>query len=193
MAQRSVRFSHVGILVRDLDRMVDFYTRHLDMQVTDRGPLTALPGQPEICFLSRDPEEHHQIALVEGRNEGMASTVNQLSFHVERLQDLRELGTQLQEAGVTRILALDHGNAWSVYFPDPEGNGIECFVNTPWHTRQPVTDPLDLSLSDDKIHELTEEKYANAPDFQPIEQWRAAFAQRLGVEWPPKKIPRVAR
>ena len=45
--------------------------------------------------------------------------------------------------------------------------------------RQPVTDPLDLSLSDAEILEHTEQHYASEPDFKPIEQWREAFAQRL--------------
>ena len=65
MPGRNIRFSHVGFHVRDLEPMVDFYTKHLGLQVTDRGNLSALPGEPGICFLSADPNEHHQIALVD--------------------------------------------------------------------------------------------------------------------------------
>ena len=74
---------------------------------------------------------------------------------------------------------MNHGNAWSLYFADPEDNLIECFVQSPWHTRQPVTDVLDLALSDSEIHSLTENRYAGEPDYQPIEDWRSAFAKRL--------------
>ena len=160
--------------------MVEFYTRFLGLQVTDRGPLP-IPGQPEIVFLSASPDEHHQVALVEGRNDGgiESGVVNQISFHVDSLDDLRALRTALEAEGVTRFLPLNHGAGWSLYFPDPEGNTIECFVSTPWHVRQPVADPLDLSLSDDEILRSTEAAYGPAPDFQPIESWREAFKRRL--------------
>jgi catechol 2,3-dioxygenase len=178
MPTRKIRFSHVGFHVRDLDAMVGFYCRHLGLQVTDRGRLTVLPGAPEICFLSAEPTEHHQIALVEGRGDEKGM-LNQVSFHVDSLQDLRDLKAELEEAGVTQLMGMNHGNAWSLYVADPEGNLIECFVQSPWHTRQPVTDPLDLALSDSEILEATKERYASEPDFQPVEQWRSAFAKRL--------------
>jgi catechol 2,3-dioxygenase len=178
MPNRNIRFSHVGFHVRDLDTMVDFYRRHLGLEVTDRGNLKALPGEPEICFLSADPNEHHQIALVEGRGDEKGM-LNQVSFHADTLQDLRDLDAELTEAGVEMRFGMNHGNAWSLYFADPEGNLVECFVQSPWHTRQPVTDPLDLSLSDEEIHERTTAIYSGEPDFQPIEEWRTAFASRI--------------
>jgi catechol 2,3-dioxygenase-like lactoylglutathione lyase family enzyme len=174
-----LRFSHVGFLVRDMDSMVEFYTRQLGFELTDRGRLLMLPGKPEIAFLSRDPDEHHQIALVEGRPPAGEGTLQQISFRLESLADLRALRARLEAAGVTRFLPLSHGNAWSIYFPDPEGNAVECFVPSPFHTRQPVGDPLDLSLSDAEILAQTESRYRDAPDFQPRARWRAAFEQRL--------------
>jgi len=178
MPRRNIRFSHVGFHVRDLDTMVEFYCRHLGLQVTDRGPLTALPEQPGICFLSGDPTEHHQIALVEGRGDGKGM-LNQVSFHADSLQDLRDLDAELAAEGVAVRFGLNHGNAWSLYFADPEGNLVECFVQSPWHTRQPVTDALDLSLSDEEILERTKAVYSGEPDFQPVEKWRKHFAKRL--------------
>ena len=82
----SVRFSHIGIHVHDLDAMEAFYSGLLGLEVTDRGKLP-LPGDPRIVFLSSDPSEHHQIALVEGREDGgiQAGVVNQISFHLESL------------------------------------------------------------------------------------------------------------
>lgn len=178
------RFSHIGIHVHDIDRMVDFYTRLLGLEITDRGKLP-LPGEPEIVFLSADPDEHHQIALVEGRRDGgiEAGVVNQLSFHLESLDELRAMKTLAEKAGVERFVPISHGRGLSLYFPDPEGNGIECFVETPWHVRQPVVAPLDLSLSDDEILKQTEETYAGTPDFQPMESWREALAARIAERW----------
>ncbi len=56
---------------------------------------------------------------------------------------------------------------------------IECFVDTPWHVRQPLADPLDLSLSDQEILTQTEAACRDARDFQPMESWKEALARRL--------------
>ncbi len=173
-------FSHIGIHVHEMDPMVDFYTKLLGLEVTDRGRLP-LPGDPQIVFLSADPEEHHQIALVEGRQDGgiESGVLNQISFHLGSLEELRAMKSAAEKRGVSRFLPISHGRGWSLYFPDPEGNGIECFVDTPWHVRQPVVDALDLSLTDEEILAQTEATYEDAPDFQPMETWKQAFAERL--------------
>ncbi|MDP6980659.1 MAG: VOC family protein [Myxococcota bacterium] len=173
-------FSHIGIHVHEIEPMVDFYTELLGLEVTDRGRLP-LPGDPQIVFLSADPEEHHQIALVEGRQDGgiESGVVNQLSFHLGSLEELRAMKSAAEKRGVSRFLPISHGRGWSLYFPDPEGNGIECFVDTPWHVRQPVVDALDLSLTDEEILAQTEATYRSAPDFQTMETWKQAFAERL--------------
>ncbi len=175
-----IRFSHIGIHVHDIDAMVAFYTGLLGLEITDRGRLP-LPGDPQIVFLSSDPDEHHQIALVEGRRDGgiEGGVLNQISFHAKNLTEIRAMKAAAEKVGVTRFLPMSHGRGWSLYFPDPEGNSIECFVDTPWHVRQPVVDPLDLSLSDEEILAKTEETYRDTPDFQPMESWRDELARRL--------------
>lgn len=175
-----VHFSHIGIHVRDMDTMVAFYTGLMGLVVTDRGPL-AIPGNPEIAFLSQDPEEHHQIALAEGRPDGpdAGPVLNQISFSVDGLAELRQMKAAAEAFGIDRILPMNHGNAWSIYFADPEGNPVEVFARSPWHVRQPVTDGLDLSRSDEEIVRATEASYAAAPDFGPARGWREAFARRL--------------
>lgn len=174
------RFSHIGFHVHDLDTMVAFYTRLLGLEVTDRGNL-AIPGNPQIAFLSSDPREHHQIALVEGRQDGgiRGGVINQVSFSVESLEELRRVKAAAEELGVKDFLPLSHGNAWSIYFADPEGNPIEVFACSPWHVRQPVVDVFDFGESDEEIVAKTERRYADAPDFGPAEAWRAAFTERL--------------
>ena len=175
-----IRFSHVGLYVHDMEVMVDFYTNLLGLVVTDRGRLP-VPGNPQIVFLSADPEEHHQIALAEGRRDGgiEGGVVNQLSFHVGSLAELRAMGEAAEKAGATRLAPMSHGRGWSLYFADPEGNTIECFVDSPWHVRQPVVAPLDLSLSDQEILDQTEATYRDTPDFEPMQSWKKALARRL--------------
>lgn len=64
MAPAAVSFSHLGIHVTNLDKMVNFYTRVLGLVLSDRG---TLPAGPELAFLSRSPDDHHQVVLATGR------------------------------------------------------------------------------------------------------------------------------
>ena len=62
----------------------------------------------------------------------MEAILQQISYRAGRLQDLRDLRSQLEADGATRFLPMSHGNARSLYFPDPEDNNIECFVPSPF-------------------------------------------------------------
>ncbi len=170
-----ISFSHVGVYVFDIERMVAFYERMLGLVVTDRGPLRG--GQ--IVFLSRDTTDHHQIAFVTGR-EAKETTVNQLAFRLDSLADLRDMSERAEadpEAGEQRIVC--HGNAWSTYFEDPEGNRIEFFVDSPFYVEQPAGTPFDLSQSDEEIMAWTESEFGGEATFKPVEEWRSEFAERL--------------
>ncbi|MEO1058784.1 MAG: VOC family protein, partial [Actinomycetota bacterium] len=76
-------------------------------------------------------------------------------------------------------IPINHGNAWSLYFTDPEGNGLECFVDSPFHVAQPFAGQLDLASTDDEIEASTHTQLADQPEFQPLADWAAAFTERL--------------
>ena len=61
------------------------------------------------------------------------------------------------------IMPLTHGNAWSIYFSDPEHNGVEVFIDTPWHVQQPQAKPLDLTKSTDEIVATTRPRSPTSP------------------------------
>ena len=77
-------------------------------------------------------------------------------------------------------MAVTHGNAVSVYFKDPEGNGIEVFCDTPWNVRQPVLEPWDPSQSDAQVLAGIEQRFRNADGFEPMADYQARRAQALG-------------
>ena len=54
-------WSHAVMYVRHEAVMLDFYTRVLGFEITDRGPSEQ---GPDIIFLSQNPEEHHQLAML---------------------------------------------------------------------------------------------------------------------------------
>lgn len=166
-------FGHIGLNVTEMDPMVAFYTRIMGFRVTDRGRGSR---GGELAFLSRDPEEHHQIVLAEGRPPGNVSTVNQMSFRVEHFSEVRAMYDRLVAAGVEGIAPIDHGAALSVYFPDPEGNRVEVYWATPWYIRQPHARPIDFTTSDEQILGACEAKCRADPTFQPMEDWKKGFA-----------------
>lgn len=169
---------HTTLAARDLDSLVAFYSGVLGFHVTNRGPV---PGGNEIAFLSQDPTAHHQIAMVGGLEPPKADfvLVDHLAFRTGTLDDLRAIHAKLIEAGIDPVLPICHGNAWSLYFNDPEGNGLECFVDTPFHVAQPFAQGFDLQQSDEEIVEATRKIVEGEPEFQPFEDWQQALARRL--------------
>ena len=169
---------HTTLAARDLDRLSAFYCDVLGFHVTNRGPV---PGGSEIAFLSQDPSAHHQIAMVGGleAKDPAFMMVEHLAFRTGTLDDLRVLRAKLAEAGIDPILQICHGNAWSLYFKDCEGNGVECFVDTPFHVAQPFAQGFDLDQSDEEILEATRQLIESKPEFRPFAQWREEFAKRI--------------
>ena len=166
--------SHFGVFVSDIDLMAAFYCDVFDMKVTDRGEGQTMPFT--IAFLSGNPMQHHQLALASGRDLNHPSTVMQISFKIKDIDHLRDARKRALDLGATEMRGLNHGNALSIYFADPEGNTVEVYLDTPWYVAQPHGDPLDLEQSDADIWAETERICKSDPTFMTVEDWRAQFA-----------------
>ena len=172
-----LRLAHCGIYVNDVGRQVDFYTRVLGLIVSDRG-VSARSGT-ELAFLTAATDHHHQIVLISGRAPQGATTVNQLSFKVENLDELKAMFDRATAAGVGAIRQVNHGNALSFYFEDPEGNGLEVYMDTPWYVPQPHGAPIDLSLPSPQIMAEAERHCRETPGFMPHDEWKASVGAKL--------------
>jgi catechol 2,3-dioxygenase-like lactoylglutathione lyase family enzyme len=186
VAGRKLTLSHLGVSCFDLDRMVDFYTRVLGMTVTDQGDVPV----GRLVFLTTDPAEHHQLVLASGRTEGtiqegpvlgggFGSAIFQITFRLEDLATLRRMQQRLAAEGNDNFVPLNHGNAWSIYTRDPEGNALEFVVDSPWYVHQPHGEYLDLSLDDAEILRQTEAICQATGNWQPFDEWRAGIAHRI--------------
>lgn len=175
-----LHWSHAVVLVRDMKKMLDFYTNVLGFQITDRGQLGG-PDSPEIVFMSQVDTDHHQIAFMDGgRDENPPNSVNHFAFRVDSLDDVKHMNERLQKDGrVKDRLPLTHGNTWSIYFADPEGNGLEIFCDSPWHVQQPQGKVWDMDKSNDEIVEETRISFESEPGFGPIEDFYRARARAL--------------
>lgn len=171
--------SHFGIYVTDTQRMVDFYTQVFDLTITDRGQGRTFKN--ELIFMSASQDQHHQLVLASGRpKEATFSTVMQLSFMVPNIQSMRDIKAKALERGATQMRGLNHGNALSIYFADPEGNTVEVYIDTPFHVAQPHGDPLDLEKSDDEIMRETEAICRSDPTYLPLDEWQSRFNSAAG-------------
>ena len=176
-ANLNITFSHVGLFVADIELMAAFYKRVFDLVETDAGEVRG--GQ--AVFLTRDPAEHHEIVLEEA-GDGPVTRVQQLSFRVGSLGDLRAMMERVERDGeAERVHTVNHGNAWSVYCYDPEGNRIETFVDTPFHLNQPRVSSLDLSQSDEEILQTTIDAFNDDPNFLPRADWESDMRKKFYI------------
>ena len=174
----ALAWSHAVLLVRDEARMRDFYSRVLGFQVTDRGPI---PDNQEIIFMSQVPDEHHQIAMVPGRaDSGPSNSHLHLAFRVSGLPELRGVIRRLQAETLT-LRPITHGNTWSIYFDDPEQNGIEIFCDTPWQVRQPAFEGWDIELDDTALLAWTYEKFRSTEGFLSQDAFRSKREDELAA------------
>ena len=139
---------HVGIYANDIIKMRDFWTRVIGLKIADED----LDGRG-MCFLSADPErEHHEFVLIKGREASEdTKLVQQISFIVPTIDDLRDYYHRLQAENVKIDRIVSHGNAFGMYFFDPEGNRIELYYRTGFKVPQPHGDPIDLEDSNEDL------------------------------------------
>jgi catechol 2,3-dioxygenase len=144
---RVLGLGHIGIYVRDLDRMVQHYRDFLGMTVTKQNPAAGM------VFLSAEPQAaDHEIALMRGRpSPEDPHLINQISMRVGSLADVKDFYRRIKAEGYRIQRTVSHASAVGCYFYDPEDNVNEVF----WLTGLPcwavTSEPLDLEQDDASI------------------------------------------
>ena len=143
---------HVGLYCTDVQKSQDFYTRILGLTVTDAHP------EGHIIFLSAQPEsEHHELALCPGRDAPPgAKVVQQVSFIVNDLSDLKQFHARLKAEGIRIRSVVNHGISLAIYFYDPDENVVEVYAKTPYKIPQPYAEDIDLDLDDEQLMKIAE-------------------------------------
>jgi catechol 2,3-dioxygenase len=144
---RVTGLGHVGIYVRDLERMVGFYRDVMGMRITKQN------WRAGVVFLSADPEAvDHEIALIRGRADLVdPHLINQISLRVATLDDLRAFRRRLVAEGYRIDRVVNHASAIGCYFFDPEGNRTEVFWVTGRPCWVPTAHPIDVERPDEAV------------------------------------------
>ena len=177
-----VSMFRVGMLAIDVDALASFYESELGYLVTGRGLRPAVGRVPaaEVVYLTRDPNQIAQLVLVAGRPPELPSSINQVTFRVPSLPALREVCERMYaHPEVDDYRPVDHGNSFSLYCNDPEGNTIELSRESAWYTPAPSAWPLDLSLSDEEVLRVSEDRCHSVPGFMMRADWKALARAQL--------------
>ncbi len=121
------KVGHLVLNVKDVAASTKFYTEVLGFDIAVQRP------DGSGTFLTCG-EQHHDLALFKApvgaepvHDKGIG--LNHFAVNVEDLNSLREVYQTLQERGIP-VRTTDHGMTGSIYFNDPDGNGIEFYYDT---------------------------------------------------------------
>lgn len=157
---------HTGLWVYDLPTMRDFYERVMGLTVTDEDTDLGI-----VFFSARPDEEHHEFVLQTGRTAAIGDKLqHQISWRVASLEDIRAFHRLFEQEGVTVQQEVTHGNAFGIYFFDPEGNRIEVYLRIEKNVRQPFRKSIDFGQDPDAIYAEAERLLAEGGKaYQPVQ------------------------
>lgn len=119
---------HVVLRVTDRARAEQFYSGLLGLPICGHYDQNGM----KMTFFSLG--NHHDFAVLEVTGEGSTQAdsavgLHHVAFCIGRdLDDLRTAKARLLAAGISPI-PIDHFVTKSLYFADPDGNGIELYVD----------------------------------------------------------------
>ena len=120
---------HVVLRVTDRERAERFYGGVLGLPLCARFD----EGGMKMAFFTLG--NHHDFAVMEVTGEGSSRSetavgLHHVAFNIgTTLDELREAKAKLDAAGIATH-PIDHDVTKSLYFSDPDGNGIEVYVDT---------------------------------------------------------------
>ena len=122
---RPSRFSHVVLQSFDMPRLKEWYCKAFDLEVLAESPRAAIATYDD---------EHHRFAFTQlpgaaPSGERDPQSLKHVAYAYSELRDLVEQYLHLKSLGVVPKECVNHGPTVSFYYEDPDGNGVEFFVD----------------------------------------------------------------
>ncbi len=120
-----VKLSHLVLQTNRIAALRDWYLAVLGGEIVHENP--------NICFISYD-DEHHRIALLNfgpahAQGAGNEVGLNHVAFTFVSLGTLIDTYERLEAQGIEPHWCINHGPTTSMYYHDPDGNGVELQVD----------------------------------------------------------------
>ena len=117
---------HTTFATLKLDEMIDFYEAVAGLEAVYRSAegawlTTTRPTTGSPCWPCPD--------LVAPVAKGHTTGLHHTAFEYATFEEWIDNYVRLKQAGIVPFLNLDHGITMSMYYQDPEGNGVEIQVD----------------------------------------------------------------
>ena len=118
---------HAVLKVRNQERAEQFYNGVLGI------PIAARHERMPMTFFTLG--NHHDLAVLAVGDDAPDAPQNAPGlYHIalkvgDSLEELREVKEHLERSGVTIDRTIDHTVSQSIYLRDPDGNGVELYVD----------------------------------------------------------------
>lgn len=176
ISHAEIAFSHFGIFVIDINKSAAWYKAVF--KISEKPVVTS---DQSMMFLTWD-KEHHRIALLKLESQTQPFLgLNHIAFKASDLAELAHIHERLASLNIEPVSSMNHGMTTSIYYQDPDGNGVEFLVDNfaseqNFKTLQPhdyqlwlhdfSKHPKGIPL---QIRNITEEiKAGRCPDLFPI-------------------------
>ncbi len=126
---RPRKLGHVGIFVTDLERSKKFYTEVVGLRLSDE-----FPEKAAFFYCGHD---HHDTVLFQlptekvSRSDNDRAEIQQISYEVDRLDDLRQKAAELRAQKI-EVIGPERKTAGmdaTIEFSDPDGNKIQFYCD----------------------------------------------------------------
>ncbi|MDF1735013.1 MAG: VOC family protein [Minwuia sp.] len=123
------KFAHVVFNTHRYQQMIDWYAMVFEARVQHQGK--------RLAFLTYD-DEHHRFAFAnlgpaeegaEPHGGRAAAGLNHLAYTWADLDGLLDTYGRLKAQGILPVRPIRHGFTLSMYYRDPDGNGLEFQVD----------------------------------------------------------------
>jgi|GEM_PF-1447898 len=142
---------HVGLPAKNIAPLKAFYTDVMGMVVMRESNADG-PFGVTLFMTSHPDKEDHEVVFFQTMPE-LAHT----AVEVESLADLKKFYREIKERGIPIKYALNHGNSFSFYFDDPEGNMLEVYWPIYVRFLQNYAEPIDFDLPEEELMRVVDQ------------------------------------